>query len=135
MFNTTRGETTMENFDQFVETVRKQLQPEVRANNTASTLEQLAQHTPADVTLEDLYVGWNKIANNAIDGEPAPVQKRRETCQDLAYAASVYMEYIGSMEHAASAWQAWTDAFRQSDDPRQAAMAATFARELAELQA
>ncbi|MHB8599981.1 MAG: hypothetical protein ACYDER_24625 [Ktedonobacteraceae bacterium] len=35
---------------------------------------------------------------------------------------------------AVSAWQAWLDASQRSADPRLAAMAKTFARELAELQ-
>jgi hypothetical protein len=125
----------MENFDQFVAAVRTTLQPEPRANATASTLEQLGALVPEYVILADLAVAWQAIADNAVDGEDIPVQKRRETCGELAHLATLFTDLAGDISNACDAWEAWIAVFSGVDDPRQQAMAKTFARELNELTA
>jgi hypothetical protein len=125
----------MANLDQLIETVKQQMQPENRAIATSKTLQQLSVLLPADVTLADLIVGWQILAHPAAEQEPINIERRRITCGELAAMASAFTTEQGRLGQAIRTWQAWQNAFDKSDDPRQTTMAATFARELAELQA
>jgi TIR domain-containing protein len=128
-------EIWMENFEKFVEAVRLQLQPEARANATASTLQQLSLSAlvPNGTTLADLLVGWRLLAYPR-EGEEIGVVKRRVTCDELAAIATQFTNEEGNLSKAIQVWQAWYNAFSDSTDPRHATMAKTFARELEELQ-
>lgn len=124
----------MADLDQMIATVKAQLQPTPRALATANTLQQLSIFIPNDVTLADLLVGWRILSRSLIEGkDPATVQ-RRVTCGELADIASQFTTDQGSLAQALKTWQIWRDAFQRSDDPRQIAMAKTFARESSELQ-
>jgi hypothetical protein len=123
----------MENFEKFVEAVRSQLQPEVRANATAGTLQQLSALVPNGATLADLLAGWRILASPR-EGEEAGVVQRRVTCNDLAAIATQFTHEEGNLSRAIQVWQAWSNAFSDSTDPRHTTMAKTFSRELAELQ-
>ncbi len=120
-------------FDQFLEAVRLQMQPEGRALHTAGMLEHLRTLLPDDVTLADLVAGWQVLAQPRNDTNSA-VLSRRKTCAELAAIAARETSGQGTLTGAVSTWQAWLDAFRGSADPRQVAMVSTFARELVELQ-
>src|SRR6266567_4359525 len=52
----------------------------------------------------------------------------------LANLGSQFTTGQGNLVQAIKTWRIWRDAFQNRDDPRQAAMAKTFARELTELQ-
>jgi hypothetical protein len=132
---TTERRRQMANLDQLIETVKQQMQPEDRAIATSKTLWQLSVLMPIDVTLADLIVGWQILARPAAEQEPINIERRRITCGELATLASPFAVRQGRLSQAIKTWQAWQNAFDKSDDPRQATMAATFARELAELQA
>ena len=125
----------MANLDQLITTVKLQIQPEPRAMATASTLQQLSTYIPDDVTLADLVVGWRALSHPAKQGEEPAISQRRVTCSELAQIASQFTTEQGSLGQAIKTWHLWLEAFKNSNDPRQAAMARTFARELAELQA
>jgi len=62
------------------------------------------------------------------------VLRRLKTCAELAAIAAKFTNGQGNLTGAVSTWQAWLDASQRSADPRLAAMRATFARELVELQ-
>ena len=122
------------NLDQLIETVKLHMQPPPRATATASTLQQLSIFIPTDVTLADLVVGWQTLAQaSKQEEEPATVQ-RRVTCGELAHLASQFTTDQGNLAQAIKTWHIWRDAFKNRDDPRQTAMSRTFARELTELQ-
>ena len=123
------------NLDRLIEAVKSQMQPPERAAPTANTLKQLSVYIPTDVTLADLVVGWRIVARPAAPEEAVYIARRRITCGELAELASPFVSGEGSLEQAIRTWDKWTKAFEKSDDPRQATMASTFARELAELQA
>ena len=123
----------MENFEKFVDAVRLQLQPEVRANATAGTLQQLGALVPNGTTLADLLTGWSLLARPR-EGVEIGVVKRRVTCNELSTIATQFANKEGTLSKAIQVWQTWYNAFSDSTDPRHAAMAKTFARELAELQ-
>lgn len=125
----------MANLDQLVASVKTQLQPPPRANATASTLQQLSALVPSDVELADLIAGWRVLAQSSQPGEDPATVQRRVTCGELAELASQFTTDPGNRALAIKAWQAWYTAFKDSDDPRQAAMARTFARELHEIEA
>jgi hypothetical protein len=112
-------------FDQFLEAVKLQMQPEGRALHTAGMLEYLRTLLPTDVTLADLVAGWQVLAQPRNDTNSA-VLNRRKTCGELAAIAT-------QLTSAVKTWQAWLDVFRGSADPRQVAMVRTFERELLEL--
>ena len=120
-------------FDQFLEAVKLQMQPEGRALHTAGMLEYLRTLLPNDVTLADLVAGWQVLAQPRNDTNSA-VLNRRKTCGELAAIAAQLTSEQGKLTGAVSTWQAWLDASQRSSDPRLAVMAKTFARELAELQ-
>jgi len=122
------------NLDQLIETVKSQMQPPPRALATASTLEQLSIFIPNDVTLADLVVGWRTLSLASKQGEEPATSQRRVTCGELAGMASRFASGQGNLAQAIKTWHIWAEAFKKSDDPRQAAMAKTFARELTELQ-
>ena len=123
-------------FDQFVEAVRLQLQPQPRAMATANTLQQLSIYVPNDVTLADLIVGWRILSQPLQPEEEVPITKRRITCGELADVASQFTIEQGNIAQAIKTWRVWADvdAFK-TGDPRHNTMLSTFARELAELQA
>jgi len=121
-------------FDQFLEAVKRQMQPEGRALHTAGMLQHLRTLLPNDVTLADLVAGWQVLAQPRNDANSA-VLSRRKTCAELAAIAARETSGQGNLTGAVSTWQAWLDASRRSADPRLAAMRQTFARELVELQA
>jgi hypothetical protein len=124
----------MTNFDRFLEAVKQQMQPEGRAKHLAGTLPQLLALVPADVTLADLATGWQLLARSHRQQEEASVAHRREVCAELSAIAARETSEPGNLAGAVKTWQVWLDACQGSVDPRQAAMAKTFARELVELQ-
>jgi hypothetical protein len=120
--------------DQLIETVKSQMQPPPRAMATATTLQQLSIFVPNEVTLADLVVGWQTLSHSAKKEEEPATSQRRVTCSELANMASLFTTGQGNLVQAIKTWHIWLDAFKNSGDPRQAAMARTFARELTELQ-
>ena len=120
-------------FDQFLEAVKLQMQPEGRALHQAGMHQHLRALLPKDVTLADLVAGWQMLAEGHNDTNSA-VLSRRQTCAELAAIAAQFTSGQGNLTGAVRTWQAWLDASQRSDDPRLAAMRATFARELVELQ-
>jgi len=120
-------------FDQFLEAVKLQMQPEGRALHNAGMLQHLRTLLPNDVTLVDLVAGWQVLAQPRNDTNSAVIS-RRKTCAELAAIAAQFTNGQGNLTGAVSTWQAWLDASQRSADPRLAAMRATFARELVELQ-
>ncbi len=131
---TAEREVLMANLDHLIESVKLQLQPPVRALATANTLQQLSIFIPNDVTLADLVVGWRTLSQPTQQVEEPATTQRRVTCGELANVASQFTTEQGNVAQAIKTWQAWQTAFKKSDDPRQNAMASTFARELGELQ-
>ena len=124
----------MINFDRFIEAVEQQMQPEGRAQPLAGTLQQLLAFIPDDVNLADLVAGWQILARPQSQNEEASVAHRRKICAELSAIAAQFTSEPGNLAGAVKTWQEWQDAFQGSGDPRQAAMAKTFARELVELQ-
>src|SRR5258708_39812524 len=70
-------------FDQFLEAVKLQMQPEGRAQHTAGMHRHLRNLLPHDVTLADLVVGWQVLAQSRNDTN-SEVLHRRKTCGELA---------------------------------------------------
>ncbi len=124
----------MENFEQFVEDVRSQLQPSPRANATAGTLVQLQSYIPEDLSLADLASAWFVLAAPQNEDD-VRIAARRKTCEELATIAAQLDPGEGDVSVAIPVWREWRNAFVATGDPRQNAMAETFARELRELQA
>ena len=125
------------NLDQLIETVKSQMQPPPRALATASTLQQLSVYIPNEVTLADLVVGWRTLSHASKQQEEPATANRRVTCGELAQMASQFTTDQGNLSQAIKTWRIWRDVFTDRTDrgdPRQAAMAKTFARELTELQ-
>lgn len=120
-------------FDQFLEAVKLQMQPEGRAQHQAGMHHYLRTLLPKDVTLADLAAGWQVLAQPRPDSTSA-VFSRRKTCAELAAIAAPLTSGPGNLTEAVRTWQTWLDASQRSADPRLAAMRATFARELRELQ-
>ncbi len=120
-------------FDQFIEAVKAQMQPEGRAQYTAGMHQHLHTLLPPDVTLADLVAGWQVLAQPRNDTN-SEVLHRRKTCGELAAIAAQFTNKQGNLTGAVSTWQAWLDASQGSADPRLTAMRVTFARELVELQ-
>ncbi len=120
--------------DQFIEAIQQQMQPEGRAQHLAGMLQELLAIIPDDVTLADLVAGWQILARPQSQNEEASVAHRRKICAELSAIAAQFMSEPGNLAGAVKTWQGWQDAFQGSADPRQAAMAKTFARELVELQ-
>lgn len=120
---------------QLFEAVNLQLQPPERAMHTVNTLKQLSIYTPNETTLADLVAGWQTLSHSAQEEEDIATSRRRITCGELATIASQFTTEQGNLAQAIKTWGIWRDAFKNSDDPRQAAMEKTFTRELKELQA
>ena len=120
-------------FDQFLEAVRRQMQPEGRAQHTAGMHQHLRTLFPSDVTLADLVAGWQVLAQSRHDTN-SEVLHRRKTCAEMAIIAAQFTSEQGKLTGAVKTWQAWLTASQRSTDPRLTAMRATFARELMELQ-
>jgi hypothetical protein len=120
-------------FDQFIEALKLQMQPEGRAQHQAGMHQYLRTLLPHDVTLADLVAGWQVLAEGRNETNSA-VLSHRKTCAELAAIAAQFTSEPGHLAGAVKAWQAWQDASQRSADPRLAAMAKTFARELVELQ-
>jgi len=119
--------------DPFLEAVKRQMQPEGRAQHTAGMLQHLRTLLPNDVILADLVAGWQVLAQPCHDTNSA-VLSRRKTCAELAAIAAQFTSGQGNLTGTVKTWQAWLGASQRSADPRLAAMRATFARELVELQ-
>jgi hypothetical protein len=122
------------NFEQFIEAVKQQMQPSGRVEHLVEMLQQLFALTPPDVTLADVAAGWQVLSHPRSPNEAAPVAHRRQICAHLSAIAPQQSDAPGNLTGALKTWQAWRDSFERSADPRQAAMAKTLARELAELQ-
>jgi|GEM_PF-6640677 len=122
------------NFDQFIEAVKQQMQPEGRAQHLAATLQELVAFIPAGVTLADLAAGWQVLARPQSQNEITSITHRRMICAELAAIAGQFTNMSGNLAGAVKTWEEWQAAFQRSADPRQAAMAKIFARELLELQ-
>jgi hypothetical protein len=120
-------------FEHFFAAVTRQMQPEGRALHQAGMHRYLRTLLPADVTLADLVAGWRALAEPRSDATSA-VLSRRRACAELAAIAAPFTHEPGALTNAVRAWQAWLEASQMSADPRLAALRATFARELAELQ-
>ncbi len=120
-------------FDQFLEAVRRQMQPEGRAQHIAGMHQHLRTLLPSDVALADLVAGWQVLAQSRHDTN-SEVLHRRKTCAELAIIAAQFTSELGKLTGAIKIWQAWLTASQRSTDPRLTAMRATFARELMELQ-
>jgi hypothetical protein len=125
----------MADLDQLIATVKSHMQPPPRANATANTLQQLSIFIPTDVMLADLALGWRTLAHASKQEEEPATTQRRVTCGELATMAAQFATGQGNLAQVIKTWRIWRDAFQKSDDPRQTAMAGTFARELMELQA
>ena len=121
-------------FDQFIEAIRQDMQPEDRAQHLAGMLQQLLAAAPVDVTLADLAAGWRILARPQGQLEQASVTHRREICAALFAIAARLTSEPGTLAGAVKTWQVWRDACQSSAALGQAAMAKTFARELMELQ-
>ena len=126
--------TFMKMFNELVEAIKVQIQPVARAHTIASTLQQLSVYVPNGVTLADLIVGWQKLAQLSMQEDDDATMQRRKTCGELAKVASQFTIDQGNLAQATETWRIWSEAFKNRDDRRQAAMAKTFTRELAELQ-
>jgi hypothetical protein len=124
----------MTEFDQLIEAVKQQIQPEGRAQHLAGMLQQLFALTPDDVTLADLVAGWQFLGRSQNQDEPAAIAHRRDICNRLSTIATPLISGLGQLAGAVKTWQAWQDAFQQSSDPRETAMAKILVRETAELQ-
>ena len=124
----------MTEFDRLIEAVKQQIQPEGRAQHLAGMLQQLFALTPDDVTLADLVAGWQILGRSQSQDEPAAIVHRRDVCNRLSAIATPLTNEPGQLAAALRTWQAWQDAFQQSTDPRESAMAKILVREIAELQ-
>lgn len=122
------------NLDQLIETIMLQIRPLDRAEALIYTLQQSRIIIPNDVALADLIAGWRTLSHPSASKDELNILKRRATCAELAYIASQITTAQGSLSQAIKTWRIWRDAFQNRDDPRQAAMGRTFARELAELE-
>ncbi len=129
----TEREIFVVQFHQLIEAVRVQIQPPARANAIAGTLQELSIFVPNGVTLADLAMGWRAVSQSSRSEEEVAIARRRTTCGELAELATLITREPGKPDNAARTWQIWSDAFKNSDNARQTAMADTFARELSEL--
>lgn len=120
--------------------VEQNLQPEGRAAAMANTLRQhagWAEAAAVEVSEEDLKAGY-VLLSVAREGEEGPIAGRRKACGELAGLlegvggnASACIE-LWEVLHASAAKAAEAV---EGGDPRLAAMAATYQRELEELRA
>jgi hypothetical protein len=109
----------------------KHLTPDGRAAAAAATLRQwgeIASAAGAEVAQGDLKATFMFLGAPR-DGDLAPVLSRRATCRDLA----ALLDGEGDAQRAVPVWEAVASHFQGSNDPRQATIAATCERELAEL--
>jgi len=120
---------------QFIKAVREQLQDVGRADNTASTLQDLSELIPQGVTLADLAAGW-KVLSQVGRVDEGPVVSRRKTCAEFVGIAAQFTSEQGNLKSAVKTWQKWAETYKNKEAPekRHLAMAKTFARELSELQ-
>lgn len=107
-----------------------------------------AAHHPEIPTVRDLpldlasaTLAFRLLSAPSAADEPPPVHARRKTCIEIGdiygvgLDAQVSPEQAPQLAAAGAVWRAVAAAFSGSDDPRQAAIAATWAREAAELEA
>jgi hypothetical protein len=114
--------------------VRNGMQPEGRANATASSLDQVGEiGGDLPLTLADAAAGFAHLAQPKGEGEPGNVLGRRKTCGELATLAGDAEG--GNPANLAAVLRAQEKAFEGSEDPRQKAMADTARREAEELEA
>jgi len=113
-----------------------------RATALAATLTQLAAITPEGEWDDDLSNGFLRASTcpTPEGGNETACEARRLTCKDLWMVTHEHslppLNGGPSLVRAAEVWQAWlTDAESRPTDPRSVAMAATFKRELAWIQA
>lgn len=117
--------------------VRAGLQPEGRAEATAATLEQVGDIAgDLPLTLADLYHGFARLAASPGIDERGSIAGRRRTVGEIAAligGKAGGTTASASPERLAAALDAVVAALAAAEDPRQRAMAATAAREAAEL--
>ena len=118
------------NFDPFIEVIRQKMQPAGRAMHQAGMLQHLLAGLSDEVTLADLVVGWQMLAQPPSEQEAASITHRREICGELASIAAPFTSEPGHLESTVKAWQ---KTGQKSADPRLVVMAKTFARERVEL--
>lgn len=124
----------MTEFDRLIEAVKQQIQPQGRAQHLTAMLQQLFALMPDDATLADLVVGWQLLGRSQSQDEPAATTHRRDVCNRLSTIAAPLASGSGRLAAAVKTWEAWQNAFQQSHDPRESAMAKILGREIAELQ-
>lgn len=111
--------------------------PEGRAAAIRFSLNQIAALPGADVAPKDLAAAFLILGSGGqADGDNPALSARRATCRDISRAleAAGHGPVGGAAGRALGWFRAQIDAWSESADPRQRAMAATAARELAELQ-
>lgn len=111
--------------------------PEGRANAIRASMAQISALPGADVPIPALAGAFVRLGFSSPDDGPREAA-RRVTCGDLAAALVVAAGIKGTLPAPETAYpwfQAQIDAWAGSKDPRLAAMAATAARELADLRA
>ena len=129
---------------------RIQMEPPARKAAVIASFVQVARLIPGKIGRDSLVLGM-RVAATARDGDTPPVTARRATCaavaealkwrpgemqqafDDISLCADTPGINGGGLEDAAKWFQAQIDAWAGSQDPRLAAMAATAARELAEV--
>ena len=140
---TTVSSTASETFSALAALVADRMQPPPRAAATAATLRQIAGlPTVAGLPLDtaSATLAFRLLSVPAAADEPAPVQGRRKTCAELGdlygvgLSAEVGPEQAPALAAAGAVWRAVAAAFAGSDDPRRAAIAATWGREAAEIE-
>lgn len=111
--------------------------PTGRRDAMAATLAQIESLPGASgVALADL-AGAMDFLSQPCEGDVPPVAARRKTCAELVGVVGILNASEGhwATKDVTPWFQAQVDAWSTSADPRQKAMAATAARELAELTA
>lgn len=100
---------------------------------TAASFAQLAEiGGDASLTEADAKAGFSRLGTPQ-EGDTPPIAARRLTCRQVADLLCPTTERPGRTARLASVFEAVVTHFQGSDDPRQKAMAATAAREAAEL--
>ena len=122
-------------YDQFIEAVKQQMQPEGRAKHLAGSLQELLAIVPDDVTLADVAAGWQVLAHPQSENEKVSMVHRRQVQAELVKIATQFTSKPGSLAGAIKTWQVWQKALQDSAAPHQVTMAKTLAQELLELQA
>jgi len=133
-------------FATFIETVRNSdIQPDGRRNAATNSLVELLDDSiiPSwwEANLADLKSAWEAVSHAAQEGEPVPVQKRRELCGELA--ALCPTDTVRGLAAAIQVWETWVAHWTIKEKAEQDlivrgrlnAMLNTLKRELEELRA